>query len=453
MNFDRLREVLERLVVAGGVAHTHTTLVRYCSELGLPPPIEGVSKRERMESCFVELEDGDLPDIAERLLQLHPPTAADRNSIQDLLWEDRFPEVIKRTRREVARAIDGVALFLDARRFDSLLEALWVVDNDPLEMILGASSRSLRSQIDRHIHHNPGDWNAETLFDQLGAFDCSDRRFSLFLEGLASPDVRPDEAEQRAFVAAVNLPLNGAGLELRETGAADGYPMFEVASLHAGVRGAAKNLIFASSEKPDLRFRDAVNNEIEIVTNADKVLVYDRPIGADGLRWADLLEWWSAKEQITDQAEAKKSLYLRLRDSLPTNSPPQRRLFEAFYKGFGQAVPHLPALVPEVWLHWDPQTVNRRGRDALFRFRMDFLLLLPHRVRVVIEVDGKHHYCDGEGRGDVDRYAAMMHADRDLRLAGYEVFRFGAAELMSSEADLLVKNFFEALFKRHAIRA
>lgn len=453
MNFGRLREVLERLVVAGGVAHTHTTLVRYCSELGLPQPIEGVSKRERMESCFVELEDGDLPDIAERLLQLHPPSAADRNSVQDLLWEDRFPEVIKRTRREVARAIDGVALFLDTRHFDILLEALWVVDNDPLEIILGASSTSLRSQIDRHIHHNPGDWNAEEFFDRLGAFDSSDRRFSLFLEGLASPDVRPDEAEQRAFVAAVNAPLNGAGLELREVGSADGYPVFEVASLHAGVRGAAKNLIFASSEKPDLRFRDAVNNEIEIVTNADKVLVYDRPIGAAGLRWADLLEWWSAKEQITDPAEAKKSLYLRLRDSLPTNSPPQRSLFEAFYRGFGQAVPHLPALVPEVWLHWDPQTVNRRGRDALFRFRMDFLLLLPHRVRVVIEVDGKHHYCDGEGRGDVGKYAAMMHADRDLRLAGYEVFRFGAAELLSSEADQLVKNFFEALFKRHAIRA
>jgi hypothetical protein len=47
----------------------------------------------------------------------------------------------------------------------------------------------------------------------------------------------------------------------------------------------------------------------------------------------------------------------------------------------------------------------------------------------------------------------MMHADRDLRLAGYEVFRFGAAELLSEGTDLLVKNFFEALFKRHAIRA
>jgi very-short-patch-repair endonuclease len=72
---------------------------------------------------------------------------------------------------------------------------------------------------------------------------------------------------------------------------------------------------------------------------------------------------------------------------------------------------------------------------------------------VVIEVDGKHHYCDGEGRGDVSRYAAMMHADRDLRLAGYEVFRFGAAELRAPTADVLVKDFFESLFKRHAIRA
>ena len=44
---------------------------------------------------------------------------------------------------------------------------------------------------------------------------------------------------------------------------------------------------------------------------------------------------------------------------------------------FGEAIPDLPALLPEVWLHWDPQTVSERGREALLRFRMDFLLLLP----------------------------------------------------------------------------
>lgn len=51
-------------------------------------------------------------------------------------------------------------------------------------------------------------------------------------------------------------------------------------------------------------------------------------------------------------------------------------------------------LLPEVWLHWDPRTVKERGPNALLRFRMDFLLLLPHGTRVVIEVDGKHHYAD-----------------------------------------------------------
>ncbi|MFB7225150.1 hypothetical protein [Streptomyces sp. NPDC056227] len=29
-----------------------------------------------------------------------------------------------------------------------------------------------------------------------------------------------------------------------------------------------------------------------------------------------------------------------------------------------------PALLPEVWLHWDPKTVEERGPEALLRSRM-----------------------------------------------------------------------------------
>lgn len=79
-------------------------------------------------------------------------------------------------------------------------------------------------------------------------------------------------------------------------------------------------------------------------------------------------------------------------------------------------------------MHWDPQTIRLRGKDALFRFRMDFLLLLPNHSRVVIEVDGQHHYAK-EGRPSPAVYAENMRADRDLKLSGYEVFRFGADEL------------------------
>ncbi|PVX97661.1 hypothetical protein [Paraburkholderia unamae] len=62
---------------------------------------------------------------------------------------------------------------------------------------------------------------------------------------------------------------------------------------------------------------------------------------------------------------------------------------------------------------------------------MDFLLLLPHGIRIVIEVDGLHHRgAPDTRRADVYRYAQMAAADRDLKLAGYEIYRFGASELL-----------------------
>ncbi|GGU11230.1 hypothetical protein [Actinomadura citrea] len=81
---------------------------------------------------------------------------------------------------------------------------------------------------------------------------------------------------------------------------------------------------------------------------------------------------------------------------------------------------------------------------------MDFLLLLPHRARVVIECDGKQHYADFDGRTDPRRYAAMMAEDRDLRLKGYEVYRFGGADLTDDQAtEQLLSAFFDRLHERH----
>jgi hypothetical protein len=53
-----------------------------------------------------------------------------------------------------------------------------------------------------------------------------------------------------------------------------------------GVRGELKNLIFAASgPKPKIILRDAVNNDLEIVENAEHCLVYDRPLAQAGLSW------------------------------------------------------------------------------------------------------------------------------------------------------------------------
>jgi very-short-patch-repair endonuclease len=210
-----------------------------------------------------------------------------------------------------------------------------------------------------------------------------------------------------------------------------------------------KTLVFATLSKPDLRFLDLLNNDIEVLGDPDDTLIYDRPIGVDGVLWRDLQGWWQGTRQITDDADAKASLYAGLRRCLPGNSPSQRNLFDLYHQIHGPDVPGLPALLPEVRLHWDPRTVRQRGIEAMLRFRMDFLLLLllPAGRRVVVEVDGEQHYST-QGKADRAKYAATVRGVRDLKLSGYEVFRFGTEELRDLDlARPLVQQFFADLFR------
>ncbi len=455
MDFVRLRGLLGSHILTLARRFSHIELPGVCAELGLPqPPLKDeLTKRQRMEASLQALPQSEMMKVTQSILASYPPEPQLRKRIHGVLWADEAsPRIPKRYRREVGLALEREDLCRDAKPFFELLDRLFVLDGpqDHLEVFV-PSSRSLRTEIEQHVFRFPEDWAFEQLFEALGAYDCSDYQFCLLLEGLACSDVRPDETAQRRFVDLANTPLKRCAVELRETENDGGYPVFKIVSLCRGVAGTPKNLVFASPWKPDIRFRDAVNNDIEIVTNADKVLVYDRPIGTEGLRWSDLQAWWTAHEAIVDEEEAKRTLYRRLKKSLPKESPPQQRLFKAFHEGFNAAIPNLPALLPEVWLHWDPKTVEERGPQALLSYRMDFLLLLPANVRVVVEVDGKQHYADEKGRADVRRYAKTMAADRELRLAGYEVYRFGAGELSAQAAPSRTKAFFEALFKRHRV--
>ena len=78
---------------------------------------------------------------------------------------------------------------------------------------------------------------------------------------------------------------------------------------------------------------------------------------------------------------------------------------------------------------------------------MDFLLLFSDRRRVVIEVDGKQHYATGD-TASPELYGQMVAEDRRLRLAGYEVYRFGGAELFRDDSTALVATFFDELAER-----
>ena len=214
----------------------------------------------------------------------------------------------------------------------------------------------------------------------------------------------------------------------------------------------AKNLIFASiGPKPEIVLTDAVNNDIEIVKNAEYCLVYDDNIGPAGLLWTQLVEWWAEKNALPSPTlKSERLLYKRLQQSL--QSPPENLLFRIYFEQFRERLgENFPALVPQVYLHYDPKTLKElQNKKRLKRQRMDFLILLPNHERIVIEIDGKHHYANGN-IADPERYAEMVSADRDLRLAGYEIYRFGGYELTKEDATDLLTEFFERVFAIYGI--
>ena len=215
--------------------------------------------------------------------------------------------------------------------------------------------------------------------------------------------------------------------------------------------GALKNLIFAADgPKPEIVLRDAVNNDIEITRNSQYCLVYDRQLDDNGLTWRKLVAWWAESHPGDDERTVALDLFQRL--SLGLNEPELLilRTYAGLYRDFGF---DLPALIPQVYLHYDPY--SRRERlvaGPLVRQRMDFLILLPRHKRVVIELDGKQHYADGDGKASPTRYAEMVREDRRLQLAGYDVFRIGGHEVADPGGGAtLVRSFFEALLAFHDI--
>ena len=209
-----------------------------------------------------------------------------------------------------------------------------------------------------------------------------------------------------------------------------------------------KNLIFASTgPKPEIVLKDALNNQISIERNQEYCLVYDKQIPSKGLWWLELLDWWGTISPNGDE----KSLRHRLSASLA--SPPEQFVFNTYYDTVSSILKNdFPVLIPQVYLHYDPKTIRElAGQKRLLRQRMDFLLLLPFNSRIVIEVDGKQHYSTKDGFANPKKYAEMVSEDRNLRLLGYEVYRFGGHELRDNKGAKMVKDFFQRLLKKHKI--
>ncbi|MCZ8170904.1 MAG: hypothetical protein O9272_04095 [Brevundimonas sp.] len=409
--------------------------------LVVPAP-EGFSKRQRIEAVLENLTQEDLARLALKFAAARRDIPLDEAGRKVLETGDR--PLTQITRRDVARILGND--LAGERSTVEVVEGYFPLSS-PLDDFLGSGGKSLRDQITQHMDRNPGDWSVEYLFGEIGAFDCSRARFGALLEQVVHPLSRSGDDQKKA-VAALNAVLARDGYELAQEGEISGHPLFRFQSLARGVSGRPKNLIFASrGPKPEIGFADAINNDIVILSGEESCLVYDRPLGASGLLWSELVSWWS---EVTPGADAAK-LGARLQESLASDA--ERKLFATYFKAYRSTLDEvLPALLPQVYLHYDPAVVKSlRHRLPLPRQRMDFLMLFPSRQRIVIEVDGKHHFSEND-IPSLKVYAGMVSADRELRLAGYEVYRFGANELVGDGAEARITDFFDKLFRLHGIR-
>ena len=435
---------LYRLI--SGILHgmTHTQMGQEPERIAglVVPAPEGFSKRQRIELALDNLTQEDLARLALKFAAARSDIPLDEAGRKVLEADD--PPLTQITRRDVARILGND---LAGQRSTVEVVEVYFPLSSPLEDFLGSRGQSLRDQVARHMDQNPGDWSVEQLFAEIGAFDCSRARFGALLEQAVHPLSRSSD-EQTKTVAALNRVLARDGYELAQEGEISRHPLFSFRSLVRGVSGRPKNLIFASrGPKPEIGFADAINNDIVILSGEESCLIYDRPIGASGLLWSELVSWWG---EVTPGADAA-NLGARLQESLASDA--ERKLFATYFKTYRSALGEaLPALLPQVYLHYDPAVVKTlRHRLPLPRQRMDFLLLLPSRQRIVIEVDGKHHFSEND-HPSLKVYADMVSADRELRLAGYEVYRFGANELVGYGAEAKIADFFEKLFRLHRVR-
>ncbi|MFE2140604.1 hypothetical protein ACFXA3_02390 [Streptomyces sp. NPDC059456] len=216
-----------------------------------------------------------------------------------------------------------------------------------------------------------------------------------------------------------------------------------------GLRGELRNLIFAATQKPEIVWRDVAGGVIEITRNKAYCLLYDRPVRAEGLTWGELGKWWRLQDGMYGMPQDARSqaLLTRLRSSLNT---PEQLLLDSYWEcSIERGFDDCPALLPLVYLHYDPLAQHQRNQRlegrVLTRQRMDFLMLAPGGRRYILELDGKEHY-SRDGKAAPDLYADMVREDRRIRLQGYEVYRFGGAEFVDPQAaKIMLQAFFDQL--------
>lgn len=432
----RREELVDLISTTLQAATSFQAVIDFCDRMKLPMGnAQGISNSKRIyvRERIKTLEDSQLIELGLRVAQEFSGRTYELSEFFHQLREALDDRPITRlTRGKILSELDwgGLELFPGLARPDASSK-VW-------------PGKTLSSDKD---WHNVTYLNSKYL-ELCGMLECSRYNFNALLEALVHPEHRDGE-DLLQLVETLNQHLRPDNYELQHVSSLSGRPVYKVRPARGGVGGSPKNIIFAADgPKPEIVFRDAINNDIEIVKNAEFCLVYNWPLDEGGLSWRKLASWWQEQQNEPDETSARKSLSERLFKSLDNKA--ERNVFTAYYRHFASPNPDMPALIPQVYLHYDPYTARQlQGVKNLERQRMDFLMLFGRGIRVVLEVDGKQHYSTSDGAASPQLYSEMVAADRQLKLAGYELYRFGGLEVTSNQPETMLKDFFERLLAKH----
>lgn len=392
------------------------------------------------------IADGDCPDLIEQI---------------DRYLEVELFEITTVTRRKILNWLAEQTDLEGELQINRFLNRIWDLKN--MSSIYGESSRE--EDILRHMVRNDDLTYKQLLEDVLKVIYVSDNTFKRFIEELIYPDFR-DSARQIEYVNVLNSFLKNDGYTLLCSNYVSGNPIFLLQKNVRGVGNEVKNIIFAGiGGKPDIVLEDSLSNTIRIIENGIDCLVYNQAVPSSGLTWGDLVTWWNNSDEYNEQDADK--FFERLIKSM--DSSPEKNFMWVYYTCFIKEKNNfkIPALIPQVYCHYDPKSAVLRKGAVYVHQRMDFLMLFSDKERVVIEIDGKQHYSEEqelevitkEGFSKVKKdiasskkYAEMVEDDRKLKLYGYNVFRFGGYEFMANQKPKRkITQFFEELFKFYGV--
>ena len=408
--------------------------------------INKMKDNELIELVKMIISDGDCPELLEQI---------------DRYLEVELFEITTITRRKILNWLsEQIDLECDLQ-INVFLKRVWNLQNMP--SIYGEVSRE--EDILRHMVRNDDLTYKQLLEDVLKVIYVCDNTFKRFIEELVYPDVR-DTERQKEYVDIFNSFLKNDGYSLLCSNYVSGNPIYTLQKNVRGVGNEVKNIIFAGiGGKPDIVLDDSLSNTIQLIDNGVDCLVYNQIIPSDGLKWNELVLWWSNKDEYIE-TDADK-FFDRLIKSM--DSSPEKNFMWVYYQYFIKEKnnPCLPALIPQVYCHYDPKSAVMRKGTVYVHQRMDFLMLFSDKERVVIEIDGVQHYSEereleilvGKNSEKVKKniavskkYAEMVEDDRKLKLYGYNVFRFGGYEFMKEQQPKKkIIHFFKKLFDLYGV--